>query len=111
APPIRWSWLLGFLALQPLRLWVLGTLGRRWMTRILVLPGERPIARGPYRWLRHPNYLVVALEIPLLALALGAPWAALVLGTLNLAMLGVRIRAEEAAWAGLETSPMRPPKA
>ena len=91
-------WLLAaFLLLQPLRLWCIAALGERWTTRVLVLPGEALVARGPYRLLRHPNYLVVALEIPLLPIAFGAVGPAVLFGGLNLALLAWRIRVEEAA--------------
>ena len=56
-------WLSVFIVLQIGRLWVIASLGRRWTTRVIVLPGAATVARGPYRWLRHPNYLIVALEI------------------------------------------------
>ena len=92
---------LGFLALfgllQLARLWVLATLGRRWTTRIIVRPGETLVRRGPYRLLRHPNYLVVALEIPTLPLVFGLGAYALAFGLLNLAMLAWRIRVEDRA--------------
>jgi methyltransferase len=79
------------------RLWVLATLGRRWTTRIIVVPGEALVARGPYRFLAHPNYLVVALEIALLPLVFGLWEVALLFSLLNAAVLAVRIRAENAA--------------
>ncbi len=91
--------LLAYLALQPLRLWVIRSLGAHWTTRVLVLPGSTAVDHGPYRWLRHPNYAIVALEIPLLPLAYGAWGLALVFGGLNLALLAWRIRVEEAALA------------
>jgi methyltransferase len=90
-------WLLLFLAAQAGRVWVLGTLGRRWTTRVLYLPGETLIRRGPFRILPHPNYAVVALEMPLLPLAFGLWGAAIVFGALNGAMLLWRIRTEERA--------------
>ncbi|MEX1083456.1 MAG: isoprenylcysteine carboxylmethyltransferase family protein, partial [Xanthobacteraceae bacterium] len=65
--------LAAFVLLQAGRIWVIGTLGQRWTTRIIVVPGKAPVARGPYRWLRHPNYLIVALEIAVVPLALGLP--------------------------------------
>jgi methyltransferase len=86
--------------LQMLRLWVLLTLGRRWTVRIIVVPGERLVARGPYRWLRHPNYAVVSGEIAVVPLALGLPIYALVFTILNAAVLAIRIPAENAALAG-----------
>ncbi|MEQ9334491.1 isoprenylcysteine carboxylmethyltransferase family protein [Thalassobaculum sp.] len=93
-------WLAAFLALQAGRVWVLATLGRYWTTRIVTLPAAPLVRRGPYRWVRHPNYLVVALEIPVLALALGLPWAALGFGLANAALLAWRIRTEDRALAG-----------
>lgn len=95
--PIALPWLALLLALQPLRAWALLTLGERWTTRVLVLPGTPPVGHGPYRLLRHPNYLVVALEVPVIALAAGEPWAALGFGLANLALLGLRIRVEDRA--------------
>jgi methyltransferase len=86
-----------FCLLQCARVWVLGSLGSRWTTRIIVLPNAPRVARGPYRFCSHPNYIVVAFELPCVSLCLGLPWHAFVFGLLNLAMLRVRIRAEDAA--------------
>jgi methyltransferase len=88
-----------FVLLQIGRFWVLVTLGRRWTIRIIVMPGERLVARGPYRWLRHPNYAIVAGEIALVPLALGLAVYALVFSVLNAAVLAIRIPAEDAALA------------
>ncbi len=90
-----------FVVLQIGRLWVLRTLGERWTTRIVMVPWAPPVMSGPFRFVRHPNYLVVALELPCVSLALGLAWHALVFGALNLAMLWWRIRAENAAFARL----------
>jgi methyltransferase len=93
--------LLGLLVLLQLgRLWVLATLGRRWTTRIIVLPGEQLVAAGPFRFVRHPNYLVVIGEIAVLPLAFGLWKVALLFSLLNAAVLAIRIRAEEQALAG-----------
>jgi methyltransferase len=86
-----------FVALQGLRLWILATLGSRWTTRIIVLPGEPLVVSGPYRYLSHPNYAVVAGEIALLPIALHLPVLALVFTALNAAVLWIRIRAEARA--------------
>ncbi|HEY6916760.1 MAG TPA: isoprenylcysteine carboxylmethyltransferase family protein [Allosphingosinicella sp.] len=102
---IVWPWLLLFLMLQAGRVWVLATLGPRWTTRIIVLPGAPLVTTGPFRFVRHPNYLIVAGEIAALPLAFGLWPAALVFSLLNAAILYVRIRAEEAAWAGHKKSP------
>lgn len=88
-----------FVALQLGRVWVIATLGRRWTTRIIIVPGERPVTRGPFRFVRHPNYLIVAFELPCVSLALGLVWHALLFGVLNLAMLAWRIRSEDRAFA------------
>jgi methyltransferase len=91
------AYLAPFIVVQIARFWVLITLGRRWTIRIIVVPGERPVARGPYRFLRHPNYLVVAAEIAAVPLALGLPGYALVFSILNALVLAIRIPAENAA--------------
>jgi methyltransferase len=85
--------------LQAARLWVLASLGRFWTTRIVILPGAPLVRRGPYRYLRHPNYLVVAAEIAVLPLVFGAWGIALVFSLLNLVLLIQRIRVEDAALA------------
>lgn len=90
-------WFLAWLVLQPLRVWVFASLGERWTTRVLTLPGAPLVTRGPYRWLRHPNYLIVLLEVPLLALACGEPGSAVVFGLANAAVLALRITVEERA--------------
>ena len=88
-----------FALLQAARLWTMLALGARWTTRIIIVPGSAPVATGPYRILRHPNYLVVAIEIPVVSLALGLVWHAMVFEVLNLGMLWWRIRAENRAFA------------
>jgi methyltransferase len=90
-------WLGVFVVLQALRVWVIATLGRRWTTRIMVLPGASLVAGGPYRFVSHPNYCVVAAEILVLPLVFGLIGYGLVFSVLNAAILWIRIRAEEAA--------------
>ncbi|MET4633064.1 isoprenylcysteine carboxyl methyltransferase family protein [Kaistia defluvii] len=98
-PPVHWGLIGLFALLQVLRIWVLTTLGPYWTTRIITID-DAPLRRqGPYRFLRHPNYVVVALEIPLLALILDLPVVALVFGLLNLLVLWMRIRIENQALA------------
>ena len=94
---VIWPLVVLYGLLQMFRLWILLTLGRRWTTRILTVPGEQLVAKGPYRFTRHPNYVLVALEMPLLPLALGLNGFALLFGILNFAMLAWRIRVENAA--------------
>jgi methyltransferase len=97
--PPSLSWLVVFAVLQVLRVWVLVTLGSRWTTRILVLPGAPLVSAGPYRFMRHPNYVVVIGEIAVLPLAFGLVWYALAFTMLNAAVLAVRIKAENNALA------------
>lgn len=91
------GWLLIFLVLQVARFWTIASLGERWTTRIIVLPDAPLVRRGPYRYMAHPNYIVVAGEIAVLPLVFGAVWLALVFSALNAAALYVRIRAENTA--------------
>jgi methyltransferase len=98
--PLSPVWLAVFLTLQVLRLWTLTTLGRRWTTRIIVLPGAPLAANGPYRFLAHPNYVVVIGEIATLPLCFGLPWFSLVFSIANAGVLSLRIRAENAALIG-----------
>ncbi len=92
---VAWVWLFIFLAIETTRVWVVAALGERWTTRIIVLPGEPLVARGPYRYLRHPNYIVVALEIFVLPMVFGMFWYALAGTIINAAILYWRIRVEE----------------
>lgn len=94
-----WPWLGLFLALQGARLWVIASLGPYWTTRVITVPGVELVRRGPYRFLRHPNYAVVAAEIAVLPLAFGAWPIALVFFLANAAILAWRIRVEEQALA------------
>ncbi len=95
--PLQPLWLLLYVLLQVARGWVLASIGRRWTTRIIVVPGETLARRGPYRFLPHPNYAVVAAEIIVLPMVFGQWGWALLFTALNAAMLFVRIRAEEHA--------------
>jgi methyltransferase len=93
-------WLAMYVILQAARLWVLATLGPRWTTRIIVIPGEDLVKEGPYRFVNHPNYWVVIGEIAVLPLVFGLPWVALIFSLLNAAVLAVRIREENRALRG-----------
>ena len=96
---IAWPILGLYAALQLARLWTVASLGRFWTTRVLTLPGAPLIATGPYRWLRHPNYLIVTAEIAVLPLAFGAIAIALVFSAGNFVLLARRIAIEERALA------------
>lgn len=95
--PVVWPLIGLFVLLQVARLWVLATLGERWTTRIIVLPNAPLTTRGPFRYLRHPNYAVVIAEIAVLPLAFGLWQVAAVFTLANAAVLAIRIEAEERA--------------
>jgi methyltransferase len=101
---LAWSTTLLVLASQALRWWCIGTLGRRWNTRVIVVPGLAPVDRGPYRWLRHPNYVAVVVEGAALPLVHAGWITALVFTVLNAGLLAVRIRVEDEALATLPAS-------
>jgi methyltransferase len=107
--PIQAGWLAAYLVLQALRAWVLLSLGSRWTTRIITVPGEALVRRGPYRFLPHPNYLVVAGEIAVLPLVFGLPLYALAFSVLNAGVLAVRIRAESRALRDAASGPRTSP--
>jgi methyltransferase len=90
-----------FLLLQLGRIWVLRTLGPRWTTRIIVLPGAPLVTGGPFRFVSHPNYLVVIGEIAVLPLVFGLWKVALLFSVLNAVVLAIRIRAEDRALKNL----------
>ena len=100
-PPIHVAPLVLYLLLQVFRGWTIATLGDRWTTRIIVLPGAPLVKTGPYRWFDHPNYLVVICEIAVLPLVFGLPVIALFFSVLNGLILWVRIRAENAGLSSL----------
>jgi methyltransferase len=100
---LAWSMLALVVASQALRWWCITTLGRRWNTRVIVVPGMAPVDSGPYRLFRHPNYVAVVVEGVALPLVHAAWITAVVFTVLNAALLVVRIRAEDAALATLPT--------
>src|SRR4029078_4171340 len=93
--PVNWTWLFVYLVIQVLRGWVGAALGDRWTTRIIVMPGEPLVTTGPYRYLRHPNYIVVVLEVFVLPMFFGLFWYALGFSIANAGLLYWRIRIEE----------------
>jgi methyltransferase len=95
--------LLLFAILQIGRIWVIVTLGSRWTTRIIVKPGAPLVRSGPYRFLNHPNYAIVTLEIAVLPLVFGLWGIALIFSLLNLGLLAIRVRAENRALASLRS--------
>jgi methyltransferase len=98
-PGLGWPMLTLVAGSQALRWWCIATLGHRWNTRIIVVPGMALVTTGPYRWLRHPNYLAVVIEGAALPLVRSAWVTAAAFTVCNAALLVVRIRAEDAALA------------
>ena len=98
--PIDGFWLGLFVLIELARIWVLASLGSRWTTRIIILPEAPLVRRGPYRWVNHPNYLVVIAEIAILPLVFGLWQVALIFSALNAAVLAIRIREENRALRG-----------
>lgn len=96
-PDLGWTMLALVVACQVVRWWCIRVLGRQWNTRVIVVPGLPLVRSGPYRFLPHPNYLVVALEGAALPLVHGAWITALVFTVANAALLRTRIRAEDRA--------------
>jgi methyltransferase len=94
---VMWPWAFAYLVLQAARGWIIAALGSRWTTRIIVVPGEALNTSGPYKYFRHPNYMIVAAEIFILPLVFGLWSYAVVMGCINLGLLFWRIREEEAA--------------
>jgi methyltransferase len=98
---LSWMALTACFGAQALRYWAIGTLGDRWNSRVIVLPEAPPVTSGPYRWLRHPNYVAVVVEIACLPLVGGLWITALTFSVANALMLRVRIRTEEKALGSL----------
>lgn len=94
---IIWPWIFAYLVLEAARGWIIAALGSRWTTRIIVVPGETLIDAGPYKYFRHPNYMVVAAEIFILPMAFGIWWYAALFAVLNGALLYWRIKSEDEA--------------
>ncbi|WNI26376.1 isoprenylcysteine carboxyl methyltransferase family protein [Streptomyces sp. ITFR-16] len=98
-PPLGWTMVAVVVAAQALRWWCIRTLGHRWNTRVIVVPGLPLVTGGPYRLLRHPNYVAVAAEGIALPLVHGAWVTAVLFTALNAVLMAVRVRCEEAALA------------
>ncbi|KPI16594.1 isoprenylcysteine carboxyl methyltransferase family protein [Streptomyces mirabilis] len=107
APALAWPMLAALAGAQALRWWCIGTLGPRWNTRVMVVPGLPLVTSGPYRLLRHPNYVAVVAEGAALPLVHTAWVTAAVFTVLNAALLTVRIRCENRALA-TATAPTTP---
>ncbi|MEO1067087.1 MAG: isoprenylcysteine carboxylmethyltransferase family protein [Pseudomonadota bacterium] len=95
---ISWAWLAIYAGLQLFRLWILMSLGERWTTKIIILD-EPLVAKGPYQYIKHPNYVLVIAEIIAAPMVLGLTWVAIVFTILNALVLAIRIPAENRALA------------
>jgi methyltransferase len=107
--PVIWPLTILYILLQPVRYWVIGTLGRYWTHRIITLDAAPVVARGPYRFIRHPNYAVTIAETLVLPLAFGAVALALIMTAVWTAVVGYKIVLEDRAIAGrrLQTAAVR----
>ena len=103
--PLNIPLAVAYLGVEAARVWVLASLGPRWTTRIIILPGAPLVRRGPYRFMAHPNYAVVAAEMLLLPLCYGLPVYAAAFTVLNALLLTVRIRAENRALKAVSPLP------
>lgn len=97
-PPISWIFLTLFLAVLLFKFWALSSLGKYWNTKIYRVPGVSPLKKGPYKFLRHPNYMEVVCEIAIIPLVFHLYYTAVVFTLLNAIMLTVRIREENRVW-------------
>ncbi len=104
-PWLGWSMLALAVLCQVGRWWCIQTLGKRWNTRVVIVPGLPPVQGGPYRWIRHPNYVVVAIEGLALPLIHGAFYTAIAFAILNAWLMWIRIRCENNALASLPPPP------
>lgn len=93
-------YLITFLVLICLKIWVIGTLGKYWNTKILRIPGVQLVSKGPYKFVKHPNYIIVIAEIAIIPLVFHLYYTVMLFSLLNAAMLFVRIRVENRALAG-----------
>jgi methyltransferase len=103
AAPVSPGWLAVYVVLQAFRVWILASLGARWTTRIIIID-EPLVRRGPYKFLPHPNYLLVVAELITVPMVLGLFWVAVVFTALNALVLAIRISAENKALAAIKAT-------
>ncbi|MDB5139408.1 MAG: Isoprenylcysteine carboxyl methyltransferase family protein [Mucilaginibacter sp.] len=97
--PISWIFLGLFLVILSFKFWALSSLGKYWNTKIYRIPGVYPVKKGPYKFLKHPNYIEVICEIAIIPLVFHLYYTAIIFTILNAIMLTVRIRVENKVWA------------
>jgi len=96
---MSWIFLLIFLAVLSFKFWALSSLGKYWNTKIYRVPGVYPVKKGPYKFLKHPNYMEVVCEIAVIPLVFHLYYTAIIFTILNAIMLTVRITVENKVWA------------
>ena len=99
-PPVSWLFLVIYFGVLTFKYWALSSLGKYWNTKIYRIPGVYPVKKGPYKFLKHPNYMEVVCEIAIIPLIFHLYYTAVVFSLLNAAMLTTRIREENKVWAG-----------
>ena len=97
-PLISWLFLGIFIVILSFKFWALSSLGKYWNTKIYRIPGVYPVKKGPYKFLKHPNYIEVVCEIAIIPLVFHLYYTAIIFTILNAAILGVRIRVENKVW-------------
>jgi len=97
-PSISWIFLVLFLLVLSFKFWALSSLGKYWNTKIYRIPGVYPIKKGPYKFLKHPNYMEVVCEIAIIPLVFHLYYTTILFTVLNAAMLAVRIKVENKVW-------------
>jgi len=98
-PGIDWLFLAIFLVILSFKFWALSSLGKYWNTKIYRIPGVYPVKKGPYKFLKHPNYIEVVCEIAIIPLVFHLYYTAVIFSVLNAVMLTVRIKVENKVWA------------
>ncbi|MFS0751615.1 isoprenylcysteine carboxyl methyltransferase family protein [Oceanobacillus sp. 1P07AA] len=100
-PTLFTLWFSLFILTQFLRIWSISSLGKHWNTKIIILPGSTLVKRGPYKYIKHPNYIIVGIELFVIPMMFGAYWTAIIFPFLHLILMSIRIPAEEKALTSL----------
>ena len=100
-PELFILWFSLFIATQFVRIWSITSLGKYWNTKIIILPGSTLVKRGPYKYVKHPNYIIVGIELFVIPMMFGAYWTAVIFPFFHLILMSIRIPAEEKALTSL----------
>ncbi|WP_337018780.1 isoprenylcysteine carboxyl methyltransferase family protein [Oceanobacillus massiliensis] len=103
--PLNYTLLAIFILTQLVRIWCIYSLGRFWNTKIIILPGEELVSKGPYKFVKHPNYIIVGIELFVIPLLFGAIYTAIIFPLLHIMKLTVHIPAEERALNEVQLQP------